>query len=73
MNCKPKLIVFSLILLLLSSCWKEDNYVSEGVLLDFSADTMAFDTVFTQMGTTTRQFMVYNRSNQPVRIREVTL
>lgn len=70
---KPKYIIFSLLVLLFSSCWKEDTIVSEGVLLDFSADTMAFDTVFTQMGTTTRMVKVYNHSNTAVRISEVTL
>lgn len=63
-------ILFSL---LLSSCWKEEVWRSDGVLLDFSCDTMAFDTVFTQMGTTTSQFKVYNRTDHAVRINEVTL
>ena len=59
--------------LLTSSCWKEEEWQTEGVQLDFSCDTMAFDTVFTQMGTTTRQFKVYNHSHHAVRIQEVTL
>ena len=63
-------VLFSL---LVSSCWKEELWQTEGVVLDFSCDTMAFDTVFTQMGTTTRQFKVYNHSDGAVRIGEVTL
>ena len=63
----------TLLSLLFTSCWKEDDWRTEGVVLDFSCDTMAFDTVFTQMGTTTRQFKVYNHSHNPVRINEVTL
>ena len=58
----------TLLSLLFTSCWKEDDWRTEGVVLDFSCDTMAFDTVFTQMGTTTRQFKVYNHSHNPVRI-----
>ena len=63
----------TLLSLLFTSCWKEDDWRTEGVVLDFSCDTMAFDTVFTQMGTTTRQFKVYNHSHNAVRINEVTL
>ena len=65
--------VTTLLLLLFTSCWKEEDWQTEGVVLDFSCDTMAFDTVFTQMGTTTRQFKVYNNTSTPVRIAEVTL
>ena len=63
----------TLLSLLFTSCWKEEEWQTEGVQLDFSCDTMAFDTVFTQMGTTTRQFKVYNHSHHAVRIQEVTL
>ena len=67
------LLAASLFSLFLSSCWKEEDWRTEGVVLDFSCDTMAFDTVFTQMGTTTRQFKVYNHTRNAVRISEVTL
>lgn len=59
--------------LIFASCQKEEQWAAEGVRLEFSCDTMAFDTVFTQMGTTTRQFKVYNRTDRDCRIREVTL
>lgn len=56
----------------MTSCQKEENVVGDAVL-EFSCDTMTFDTVFTQMGSVTRQFKVYNRSSKDVRIGEVTL
>ena len=63
-------ILFSL---LVTSCGKEEGWRTDGVVLDFSCDTMAFDTVFTQMGTTTQQFKVYNHTTNAIRISEVTL
>ncbi len=58
---------------MLASCGKEEAYASGLDGLEFSCDTMAFDTVFTQMGTTTRQFKVYNRGAEDVRLEGVTL
>lgn len=67
------LLALLLLPLMFASCQKEGQWATEGVELEFSCDTMAFDTVFTQMGTTTRQFKVYNRTGHDCRIREVTL
>ena len=56
------------------SCEK-DRYVLDdgGVKLQFSVDTVAFDTLFTTIGSTTRQVKVYNRSNRDVVIDAITL
>lgn len=55
------------------SCEKE-NYVAESeVKLQFSADTVAFDTLFTTIGSTTRYVKVYNRSGKDVVISSITL
>lgn len=56
------------------SCEKE-SFVSDdkGVKLEFSADTVAFDTVFTTIGTTTRIVTVYNRSDDNLLLSSVTL
>lgn len=58
---------------MLVSCQKEERYAGSLDALEFSCDTMAFDTVFTQMGTTTRQLKVYNRGSEAVRLESVTL
>lgn len=72
-NCHI-VIVLVLVLAAAAACTKEQDYrYSERAVLDFSCDTMAFDTVFTQMGTTTRQFKVYNRGSEDVLIDAVTL
>lgn len=41
--------------------------------LAFSVDTLSFDTVFTSIGSATRQFMVYNRNSKPLLIQDITL
>ena len=62
-----------LLLAMMTSCKKDETYATELAQLEFSCDTMAFDTVFTQMGTTTRQFKVYNRGSEAVEFDAVTL
>lgn len=69
-----KIVICAMLMVLYCSCSKEDFYMSsDSALLDFSCDTLSFDTVFTQMGTTTRQFKVYNRGDEGIRIKSVTL
>ena len=67
------LITATLLPGMLTSCSKEERNGAELGGLELSCDTMAFDTVFTQMGTTTRQFKVYNRGDEAVRLERVTL
>ena len=67
------LILLMLLIVSLASCRKEEQHGGDVERLQFSCDTMSFDTVFTQMGTTTRQFKVYNRGSEIVVLDEVTL
>lgn len=68
-------IIATLVLLTLSlttqSC-KKKNFASKGNL-EFSADTVVFDTVFTTIGSTTQNFKVYNRDNKTLTIDEIEL
>lgn len=57
----------------LTSCIKEDELLTDEVELLFSCDTVTFDTVFTTIGSTTRQLMVYNPYDQPVSISSIGL
>ncbi len=53
---------------------QEDNFNMDGSLsLEFSVDTLRFDTVFTTLGSATRTIKAYNRSNDPILISEVFL
>jgi len=49
--------------------WLEDPDIKLG----FSTDTVFFDTIFTTIGSTTKQLRVYNRYDQPVKISSITL
>lgn len=57
-----------------TACEDEDNFITDGSFdLEFSVDTLLFDTVFTELGSATRSFKVYNHNNRPVRIGKVRL
>lgn len=60
-----------LILFSLSSCLRE-KFQTEGTMnLQFSTDTVMFDTVFTNIGTATHRFSVYNRSGDNIRLSSI--
>ncbi|MES2799178.1 MAG: right-handed parallel beta-helix repeat-containing protein [Bacteroidota bacterium] len=61
----------AVLLLQMSSC-KKPSVLSNGHL-DFSKDTVVFDTVFTTIGSTTQQFKIYNSSNRTIKIDEIEL
>lgn len=72
----PLLIILSAILSgLLPACNKmEEHYSSNPNLrLSFSRDTLTFDTVFSTIGSATRQFMIYNRNKEPLNIETILL
>lgn len=62
-----------LILFSLSFCQKEKFTSSPADKLEFSADTLRFDTVFTQLGSATRYFKIYNRHKESIRISNIFL
>ncbi len=69
---------FQLLLLLigvLSACDDFDEKFSSNPShkLSFSNDTILFDTVFTTIGSATKQFMVYNRNKEPLNIEAIKL
>ena len=41
--------------------------------LEFSVDTLVFDTVFTTIGSTTKQFKIYNKESKTVQIDQIEL
>lgn len=68
------MIVLSVAPIMLLSC-EQESFVRDGgeVQLAFSIDTVAFDTVFTTMGTATQKVTVYNRSDDNLILSSVTL
>ncbi len=70
-----KYFVFFLILgtLYLSAC-RDNNYASSpDISLQFSTDSVVFDTVFSGIGSATRRFKVYNPADKKIRISEIRL
>lgn len=53
------------------SC-KKNNLLSKKNL-EFSVDTLVFDTVFTTVGSTTKQFKIYNKESKTVQIDQIEL
>lgn len=66
-------ILFFIVAVSLSmvSC-KKNNLLSKKNL-SFSVDTLVFDTVFTTIGSTTKQFKIYNKESKTVQIDEIEL
>jgi hypothetical protein len=71
---------FFIIFILLSSlfslfyCHPERNYIEEGdAKLQFSLDTVYFDTIFTTIGTTTKSFRVYNPHSRFIKVDAINL
>src|SRR5690606_17228698 len=63
----------SLLLALTYSCQKIEFDTGSSVNISFSTDTLTFDTVFTQVGSTTRYFKIHNKGSRFARIDEVRL
>lgn len=64
-----------LLLLSVFGCEPQDEVVTTDpdAVLEFSADTVLFDTVFVSRGSVTKRLKVYNRNEKAVRISEITL
>lgn len=63
------------LLYLLTACNEMDEHYSTNpnLRLSFSRDTLTFDTVFTTIGSATRQFMIYNTNKEPLNIESILL
>ncbi|MCB0558514.1 MAG: right-handed parallel beta-helix repeat-containing protein [Lewinellaceae bacterium] len=67
-------LIMALLGLAFASCDKQADFITDGnFTLEFSLDTLRFDTVFTELGSATRSFKVYNRNDRPLRIDKVSL
>ena len=67
-------ILLSFFFLFNYSCKPSDDFdTSSNVMLEFSADTLHFDTVFTELGSATRILKVYNRGNKDIQISKISV
>ncbi len=56
-----------------SSCTKIEFTEDSASQLEFSHDTLSFDTVFTTVGSATRSFRVHNRNDKFIRISKISV
>lgn len=59
--------------ILLVQCRKDNFITDSSAMLEFSRDTIFFDTVFTNIGSTTQYLKVRNTHNESIRISEIAL
>jgi len=65
---KSRILIFTLIILFILSCRETQNFTdSPSAILNFSTDTVLFDTVFTTIGSTTKQFRFYNSNDEAIK------
>lgn len=64
---------FAAIAIFSSSCREDDFNESPDFLLEFSVDTVFFDTIFNTIGSSTQIVKAYNRSSERVRIGTIDL
>ncbi|MCD4709405.1 MAG: hypothetical protein K8R52_01035 [Bacteroidales bacterium] len=68
------LLVAMIPVALFFSCQRERNFIEDrDARLEFTIDTLFFDTVFTTIGTVTEAFTVKNPHNQFIRIDDIRL
>lgn len=71
----PPLFYFFVFLLatLVASCKKDSFITSEFALVNITADTLKYDTVFTTAGSITKSFKIINDNNQKLRLNKLKL
>lgn len=67
---KKAFYILSFALIIISCSLDKKSFVGK---LKFSSDTIFFDTIFTQVGSATKAFIVYNPNNYPVKIDKIYL
>ncbi|MBL7775101.1 MAG: right-handed parallel beta-helix repeat-containing protein [Saprospiraceae bacterium] len=66
-------LLLALLTALFSFCQKERFTTDTADKLEFSTDTLRFDTVFTELGSATRILKLYNRHDKSIRIDKIYL
>ncbi|MCD6367268.1 MAG: hypothetical protein J7L46_07005, partial [Bacteroidales bacterium] len=67
-----KTAIIPVLLFIIFSACKKEQFLTSGKL-EFSTDTLMFDTVFTTIGSTTANFTVYNPYNQDIQLKSIRL
>lgn len=67
------LLITGIMLMVSTSCRKDEIFTDKPITLEFSQDTIIFDTVFSTIGSVTQWLKVYNRHKEPVLIDHIYL
>jgi hypothetical protein len=68
------LLIISILYITTQSACKKDDLLTDGsATLEFSEDTILFDTVFVTLGSVTKNFKVFNTYDQPLKISNIKL
>jgi hypothetical protein len=70
---KRVLVIAVISLFILSSCRKDSILTDSSAKIEFSTDSILFDTVFKYAGSTTKSFLIYNRNSKPIQISRIYL
>jgi hypothetical protein len=74
MKLRHIILILSIFLVLGASCKKNGQTNPDSNLkLEFSADTVLFDTVFTSLGSATHQLKIYNKHSDDLKISSIRL
>jgi len=72
-SAKAILIILIFNVLAYSGCTKDEFNTDPGFSLEFSTDTVIFDTVFTTIGSITKQLVIRNTGNSRINISKIIL
>lgn len=68
------ILSFLLFIIVFSSCRKDEDFIEDpSAKLAFSTDSLLFDTVFTTLGSVTKQIKIYNQNDKSIRIKSIRL
>jgi hypothetical protein len=70
---KLLLLILSITTIFIFACKKNSFITSRDAQINFSADTIYFDTVFTATGSITQQVKIINQNNQKINLTDVKL
>ena len=73
MKCINQILIFFGVIFLFYACEKEKINTSSDAILHFSSDTITFDTLFTSIGSPTKNLRVTNQTNANIIISSIKL
>lgn len=67
------ILFFTIVVAFTFSCRKDGIETSSSVSLNFSTDSVLFDTVFATFGSTTKRLKIFNSNNSPINISSISV